>query len=367
MPELLNHTPFAASSFATFDKHAHQFEVVIISATFEARPGRPVHLAGEQAPVREVDEYWGEPGVSSVRYEGEIALGKPFVDILVNGRALAPAGRKVERMMVGVSVGGLRKELHITGDRYWRPGPLGKVPSAPKPFESIPIVYERAFGGTDTRAPDASQHFADPRNPLGVGFKGAPAQNAQIETQLPNVEYPSQLVRSAEDRPEPAGLGVVGRNTVPRITFAGTYDETWMNDQRPLLPIDFDPRHYQCVPADQQSDATRGGERVEVRNMTPEGLWQFTLPTLDVPLRLFPGGLSEAPLRLDTVLLEPDAYRVTLIARTKILILRNQAPLEEVILGHVTSAWWRARLTGKKYVDFRGAGERSPGIEAFRL
>ncbi len=368
MPELLNHTPFSVSTFAVLDKHAHQFDVVVVSATFEALPGKPVRLADEASPVRDADEYFGEPGLSSVRYEGEIALEKPFVDVLVNGRALAPRGRSVERVTVSMSVGDVHKELQVSGDRYWRPGVVHVVPSAPKPFESVPIIYERAFGGTDTRASDLAKHVGDPRNPIGVGFQGAVSQDPEIETGVPNVEYPSQLLESTKDRPDPAGLGVVGRNTVPRVGFAGTYDDVWMAEQRPLLPGDFDPRHYQAAPRDQQSATIRGGERVEIRNMTPEGVWQFTLPTLNVPLRFWPANWSNTPvLRMDTVLLEPDAYRVTLVARASIRVLRNKAPLEEVILGQVNAAWWRARVQGKTFVDRRGTGQRNTRVEAFRL
>jgi hypothetical protein len=138
--------------------------------------------------------------------------------------------------------------------------------------------------------------------------------------------------------------------------------------QRPLLPLDFDLRHYQASPPDQQSAAIRGGEAVEIRNMTPEGLWRFTLPTLDIPIRLWPADLVEvSQLRTDTVLFEPDFYRVTLIARTKIIVLRNQAPLREIVLGHVSRGWWRSRLVGKTYVDRRGTGAMDTSAEAFRL
>jgi hypothetical protein len=367
MPELVNFTPFAATTFGVLDKYAHQFDVVVVSATFEALPGKPLRLADEQQPVRDADQYFGEPGLSSVRYEGEIATEKPFVDLLINGYALAPPGRKVGTLTVGVSVGELRKTLQVSGDRFWRTGLRGMGPSSPKPFERMPIIYERAFGGVDDRGTDRARQVSDLRNPVGVGLEGAPSRRPDIATEVPNIEYPSQLIESQHDRPEPAGFGVVGRNTMPRRGFAGTYDENWIAQQRPLLPLDFDVRHFQAAPLDQQSVAIQGGESVEIRNMTPEGVWQFNLPILDVPILLWPADRGTLPtLRLDTVLLEPEFYRVTMLARAKILVLRNQAPLEEIILGHVVGAWWRARLRGKTYLDFRGIGQQSVDLEAFR-
>jgi hypothetical protein len=368
MPELLNLTPFSATTFGLLDKQSRQFDVIIISATFEALPGKPVRLADEQSPVRDSDEYYGKPGFSSVRYEGEIALEKPFVDVLVNGRAFAPQGRKTGKVLVSLRIGNLQKDLQVSGDRYWRRGLLGIKPSSPKPFETVPIVYERAFGGIDTRPSDSAKHYSDPRNPIGIGFQRASAQTPVIETEVPNIEYPSQLLGSPNKRPEPAGLGIVGRSWQPRIGFAGTYDEAWVAEQFPLLPLDLDPRYYQAAPRDQQSDTIRGGELVEILNMSLEGRWQFTLPTLDVPVRLWSSDRGDAPLlKMDTVLLEPDAYRVTLIGRTKIPILRNRAQREEIILGHVSPAWWRAQLKGKIYLDWAGRGGRRAGVSNFRL
>jgi hypothetical protein len=368
MAELLNFTAYSATTFGLLDKHAHQFDLVVISATFEALPGQRVRLAEEQVPVRDNDEFYGEPGLSSVRHEGEVALEKPFVDILINGRAYAPGGRKAERVMVSVRVGDLRKELLVSGDRDWRPGLLGMTPSSPQPFETMPIVYERAFGGIDARASDPAKHYSDQRNPLGVGFQGAPSSNSEITTAVPNIEYPSQLLGSASRRPEPAGFGVIGRNWQPRIGFAGTYDERWKAEQWPLLPLDFDSRHNQAAPLDQQLTTIQGGEPVEVVNMIPEGTWRFTLPSLDVPVRLqYADRAESASFRLDTLILEPDVYRVTFIGRSKIPVIRNRAPLEEIIVGHVTPAWWRARVMNKHYLDWSGRNGRLGVAKDFRL
>lgn len=363
MPELLNLTPFNATTFGVFDKHSRQFDVIIISATFEALPGKPIRIAEEQLLVCESDEYLGEPGFSSILREGEVALEKPFVDVIVNGRAFAPHGRKAEKMRVKLKIGDMNKVLQISGDRYWRRNLLGVNPSSPKPFETMPIVYERAFGGIDSRSSDPSKHYSDPRNPIGIGFHRASSKELLVETEVPNIEYPTHLIDSLQKQTLPAGLGVVGRNWQPRIGFSGTYDEDWMAEQCPLLPFDFDPLYYQSAPLDQQSSTICGGEPVEVLNMTPEGRWRFDLPTLDIPIRLWPYDRDNPqPLRMDTVLLEPDAYRVILIARTKIPILRNRPLLEEVILGRVSPAKWRARVKGKIYVDWRCRGENVSGV-----
>jgi hypothetical protein len=368
MPAFVNHSPFVAKTFAILDPYGQLFDVILVSATFEAPPGKALRLADQQSPLRDSDEHYGDPGLSSVRFEGEVAWEKPSVDVIVNGTAYAPRSRKTERVLVSMRVGDLCKELQVSGDRFWRPGLLGIAPSAPQPFEMMPIVYERAFGGIDTRPSFGNMHHSDPRNPIGVGFQRATPQDPDIKTEVPNVEYPSQLLGNPKDRPLPAGFAVIGRNWEPRISFAGTYDDAWKANQFPLLPLNFDVRHFQAAPSDQQSLIIRGGESVEILNMTPEGTWQFFLPTLDVTAHFWSSDRSgSASLKLDTVLIEPDYYRVTLLARAKLLVVRNRAPLEEIIIGHMTPAWKRARLRKKNYFDKAGRQGRMAHANYFRV
>ncbi len=338
--DILNLTPFVAEWNAGWDHTRLEHYVVVLCATFQAKPGGAIRPTEEAGVLRSVDEYHGEPGQSSVRFEADFAPEKPKVDVLVNGHAYSPRGRKIERVKIAMRVGDLYKELVVTGDRHRR-AIFGASP--PQPFHMMPLVYERAYGGSDIE-----RQRTDVRNPIGVGYGGAKSIEPSVQTDLPNIEY-------SDGRSEPAGFGVVARHWQPRLKLAGTYNDSWLRTRWPFLPQDFDPAHYQAAPADQQSETIHGGELVELLNMTPDGVWRFRLPTLDVPLRLWYADRGEtATLRLDTVLLEPDDYRVTLTARARIPIVRNRAPLREAILGHITRGWWRARLTGKAHIDHRG-------------
>ena len=365
MPVLINHTSFAVTMFGGMDPHSRQHDVVVISAAFVGLPGQPLRLVDEPVAVRDNDVFYGDPGVSSIRYEGETAWEKPYVDVIVNGHAVAPRGRPAETVLVEVRVGDVHKQLLVTGDRRWR---TDGTPSSPQPFERMPIIYERAYGGYDRRAPDPGQHAMEARNPVGVGFRRVPAAHPAIQTEVPNVEYPHQRMAAGNSALDPAGLGVIARNWHPRVGFGGTYDAAWMADQFPLLPLDFDLRHFQVVPSDQQSRTLAGGEYVEIRNMTPDGTWRFNLPVLDVPIRLLYAERHHAgALRMDTVLLEPDEYRLTLLARCKIPWIRMCGPLQEVVLGHVSPAWWYARTRGMTYLDYGNRNGRVSGRKDYRI
>ena len=364
MAVLTNHTAFAISMFGGMDPHSRQHQVLVVSAAFVAAPGEPLRLVDEPVRVVDSDVFYGDPTSSSVRYEGETAWEKPFVDVIVNGHAVAPGGKTAETVLVDVRVGDVHKAILVTGDRKWR---SGGAPGPPRPFDRMPIVYERAYGGYNTRPASPAQHKLEPRNPVGLGFQGASSNDPAIESEVPNVEYPGQRMTSSASRSDPAGLGVIARSWQPRLGFAGTYDAAWKDEQFPLLPLDFDVRHFQTAPEDQQSRTLQGGEPVEIRNMTPEGSWQFNLPVLDVPVRLlYEERSNTAALRMDTVILEPDRYRVTLLARCRIPLIRTRGPLREVLVGHVSSAWWYARTHGKRYIDYAERNGRLGGIKDFR-
>jgi hypothetical protein len=346
-----NHTPFSAGTFTVVDKEAQEVFILVVRATFDIKENS-IAIAEEQSPIKEADEHTGTSPESSVLNEADVCAEKPYVDVLVNGAAYAPGGKPAREVSVEIEVGDVRKRLLVSGDRYWRRTAFGVSPSGPEPFTRMPIVYERAFGGTDRRDPDPASHACDMRNPLGVGFKGARSLDPSVSTHVPNVEYPDDRISSPGDLPRPASFGVVGRGWTPRIQLAGTYDEKWLKEHWPLPPLDFDPRYNQCAPLDQQSKEIRGGEAVRLLNLTHEGLLTFSLPTLNVPVRCYfdkarPAGF----LRFDTVVIEPDVARFTLVARMQMKTIRNSEVLREIVIGHMSSGWIRARDQRKQYLD----------------
>src|SRR4030095_10201571 len=186
--------------------------------------------------------------------------------------------------------------------------------TSPEPFLTMPLTYERAFGGVDVGSPHPETDWYWP-NPVGTGFVAS--RDRIDQTRPPTIEYPNHLITSGSSRPAPAGLGIVSSHWRSRALLAGTYDEAWSENRQPLLPVDFDIRHYQTVPEDQQSPAfLRGGEHVILAHLTPLGTLRFRLPQLDLVLmtRFMSGERQEhEPPKLHTVILEPDFPRVSLV------------------------------------------------------
>jgi hypothetical protein len=310
MWQLDNRTPFAVDRDWVRDRDGSEIWLVAVKATFDIRPDGGMEVSPVQPPVLRVPVHHGEPGKSSIKYEADLILTKKTTDVVLVGHAYAPPGATVKQTDVGLRVGSLQKVLRVFGDRTW--GTFGA--SSPQPFERMPLVYERAYGGVDAMSSQPEKDW-EWRNPVGRGF--AISSRHAADRPLPNVEDPSNLISSWDDRPPPAGFGAIACHWQPRVAFAGTYDEHWLKTRQPLLAEDLDDRYFQCAPLDQQTpEFLRGGEPVALHNLTPGGSLRFVLPKLYLGFEThFYDGSKEVHQnrKLHTVILEPDFPRVSLV------------------------------------------------------
>lgn len=341
--QIENRTPFDVQVHVQPDAEGQEVTVLMLSASFTADAEGRLSVAEAQLPVAMGDVSRGDPVRSSVRFDADIAPLKPVPEVILDAQAHAPGGRPAARVEVGLRVGAVQKVLHVTGDRVRHLGGL----SEPRPFQTMPLVWERAFGGS---SPDFSA--MDPRNPVGIGHEGARSADPAVLGEAPNILRPGESFERPGDRPEPAGFGVVSRAWRPRLDLAGTYDEAWVAGQWPLPPHDLDPLHHQAAPADQRSATIRPGAMVTLLHMTSEGRWEFRLPRLTAPLRLLRDDhAEETAWEPDTVMIEPELRRVTLKARVALVTDRRAPRLREVLFGHVSPVLVTARRKSKAYLD----------------
>lgn len=328
--ELNNRTSFTCQQLPLLDRKGANIFRIVLKAGYQFTTDGQLHEAEDHPEVLMEDDYWGEPGQSSVRYESDITLDKPHTDLVINGSAHAPRGRAVREMDVCVYYQErLLKRLRIFGDRKWKRGPLGWRKSTPQPFVKMPIVYERAFGGYDEKGSEA-------RNRVGTGYTSN-LDRKYNETPLPNIEFPKQLIVSPRDKPNPAGLGVIAKNWEPRLLFAGTYDDAWLENGFPLLPHDFDIRFNQSTPPDQWIARPQGGEVIKITGMSSEGDFNIKLPPCVIRLTLhYKDHSEEKAMDLDTILIESDERRLTLTWRATADIHGDPFRLLEMLIEEVS-------------------------------
>lgn len=321
---LLNNSPFAAQELYLTDEDGQTLLVVVVQATYAGTPEAALVLAEEQPPVELRGTYNGEPGASSYRLEPQMAPYKLATDVVLLGHAYAPR-YGVPHVDVRFLLGPVRKTVRVFGDRKWYHRMGFEAASEPQPFEKIPLIYDRAFGGWDRTPENPEKHTCESRNPLGMGYHHKSYCRFVEGEPLPNLEDPRQLLTGYSKAPPPAGFGFLGPDWMPRVEYAGTYDETWMQTRMPLLPKDFDRRFFNAVPPDQMAPlgALQGTEQGLVVGAVPEGQWTFTLPGEPPPRCTvhFKRAEPQTPAaNLDTVIVDTDARQVSLLWRAHLRV-----------------------------------------------
>lgn len=331
---LANNTPFAALAVPYVAPDGRDIVVAIVKATFVRRDGNRMVLADEQIGVRLADVPYepaevGKPVEpapleTSIRYPSDVGGERAGTCVVVVGEAVAK--RPAPYVDVAVQVAGRTAPLRVHGERVYYRGAGGVAIGPAASFERKGIVYERAYGG-------ASRDLAavERRNPVGRGVASSEAE--LVDTPAPQIEHPANPISNASMRPEPAGYGAMPSHWLPRSAFAGTYDAAWKATRMPLLPKDFDARHYRVAhPSLQFEAALAGGTDVAIIGMTTESLFRFALP--DVAVRFVAkrddGARVELASHVDMVLIEPNDNQVQVTARRAFLKGRSKTRLREI-------------------------------------
>jgi hypothetical protein len=309
MLQLENKTPFAANMALFPNEHGVDTLYVIVKASFNI--GDKWTLLEKQSPPVEADIYYGEPESSSLQYASDYHVGKPSTDIIMNGLACAPDKQEVTQMDVQLQVGNLGKKIRVFGSRQWDQGRI----TAPQPFTTMPMVYEKSYGGMHII--DGEIDSSEKRNPIGVGYSGNRSASEMTGVFLPNLEDPDNLIRTFDDAPNPACFGFLCPGWEPRVKYVGTYDELWQTERAPYLPEDFDKRFFNIAHPDLVATGyLKGGEDVFISGMHPDGNINFKLPSVSLGAAVHIANKEHSsPFNLETVLLEPNKLQLSMVWR----------------------------------------------------
>jgi hypothetical protein len=337
---------------------------LLVKRAYRIEPGRRATPLEGRPAIYEEPTYRGdnEEEDSSLVHDADVfCFQKPLTDVLVMGSAHS-VKKPALSLEASVRVERAQKTVRVTGDRRIEGGPgRGLSASSPEPFTSMPLAWERAYGGRDRYAEEKRSRgarakrglgrseededllgsLAYPRNPVGRGFWLDVDRERVIGEALPNLDDPADPVAVDRlfardeldwiDRPVAAGFGPIDLVVFPRCMFFLLRPD-WSPPERPirelavgaLLPQDLpdrdvlappDPRLYCCAPAGLAVCRLRGGERVSLQNLHPKlERLEFDLPGEAPRLLIEPpgAGARELSATLQAVLIEPDEDRVTL-------------------------------------------------------
>ena len=303
--DLVNTTPLAARVDASeVEGIPHRIGLLVAKATFRFDLDGKVEL-DTQEPFPLFTEDKPTP-FGLLPSDAEPRRDDRF-EVILLGQAHAPEGRRVEQLNVALAVGACRREMSISGDRFWTQTEQGPSISRPQPFSKLPLTWNGAFGGKQPVKIDASSLFdvADPINPHGRGFDaerlarglgpvlGSPAGYPVLpdyRRSLPNLEDPQTRIARWEDEPEAVCWAtqprdvLVGAIRAHRTGAAGATPDvqTLQNPEVPNEVPDLDPSYYRAHP-DWILKPPRQAPVIRLENLTAgKPKVQFRLPDMRV-------------------------------------------------------------------------------------
>lgn len=156
-------------------------------------------------------------------------------------------------------------------------------------------------------------------NPAGKGYwpssAGKLIDDAESggSEQITNME---KLNREFSDQCSPEGFGAIAPGWQQRRQWAGSITQGSITQEGHALPPDFDYRFYNAVHPDLQVPYLSGNESVELKNLTAAGTLRFRLPGHQVlAVAYFEDRELLLPTFLDTLFIEPDRSRATIVWR----------------------------------------------------
>lgn len=313
---LVNPTHLEVAPLLLPDATGAETLLVIVKGTWIIERDGTLSPAGEQVPIRFHPVYRGQPGQSSLLFDSDVVLQKPGTDCLLNGHAWAPRGR-VGSLDVTFAVGPVRKTVRVFGERIWQKRLWFIALSKPKPFESIPLAWEHAFGGADTSWPDPAEHVWCQENPVGRGVVAAKTKLQLDGLRLPNLENPASLIETTRAYPAPAGFGPIPIHWHPRAALARGAHRQAGEEHLKQASDHHDVGFYSAAaPGLMTPQYLSGAEPVWVENAAQGGALRFALPGVRPQVRVRWADRSrDLPMALDTVTVEPDEKRVSLVWR----------------------------------------------------
>jgi uncharacterized protein YjbI with pentapeptide repeats len=273
----------------------------------------------------------------------EVAPFLPSAGVLLLGAAHAPAGQAAAAVSVRLGVFRERplinKVLHVIGHRS------RESPASAQPFDTMPLVYDRAFGGVG---------FED--NPVGTGaLPGSP---------LPNVVDPQAPTRAG-------GYGPIAKHWGARRRLLGNRPEP----RAPEVPDGLEWTWFHAAPADQQIELLRGNEWIVLDGCHPAvPHFRTRLPDVRAHARWHlagaagPGPTRTLELSADTLVITPENQVCSLLWRGHVILehadaARMVAMVGVEMVGYALAAGLSAPSTRVNAAEIEGGDDARHATE----
>jgi hypothetical protein len=311
--ELINQTPLPAQLHPYTDSTRRRWVVLIAKSTWRLDNGR-------LAPPEQQISLFNQPQrrclgdfdldaaqrralgdreqEETVWLDHDLTPPKPQFDLLVAGYVTPPANHRGLMVKAGVQVESRQAILEAHVPRFWLSKLSGHTPEpSSRRLHRVPICHA----------------FAD----WSGGFPQKP--ELPQPQQLPWLQRPGSAYQRKHYDEHPAGFGYWPESAPHRHRYSGTYDEAWERERMPDLPVDFDARFYNVAHPDLQwPQAPLPGTKIHLIHLAEMPRLNLTMPELKLVAQATAADGTQLPsvmLKPDTLTLEPDHNRMTMVHR----------------------------------------------------
>lgn len=268
--------------------------LLLAKLTFEVAADGSVSLC-EDAPLPLLDN------------DVETPLGLMARDCVPNGNqpgvevhllAQAHVAGGATEASVEAAIGDHRVMASVTGHREWIRTERGFAVSPPRPFFTMPLSWQYAFGGATEVWLDSATVYEihHPQNRYGRGFDPAPQALAAARTigaaagypryetgrELPNVEHAGERVQTATDAPRPFALTPMpldlGLRALDALAMVGTDTHDAIEAAERLARSAPQKRALRFAPRELQLPTLPSGTPVSLKGMNSSGEMRFRIP-----------------------------------------------------------------------------------------
>ncbi|UUM32456.1 DUF2169 family type VI secretion system accessory protein [Vibrio japonicus] len=280
------------------DENGDEVWVVVAKRSWQLKGSDWYEL--EESEIFDDPQYLGESGHSAMKVDHEFSYTKANTDVLIFGKARSLGKKPVVYQECRVLIDGhIDKTLAIHGERVWVEHGSSVTLSNPRPFIEKDIDYSCSIGG-------------DIRNRIGGGI--ASSNRELLKQKVPSIFYPREDWNATGSRVRVAGFGPVPPFFESRQKLAGTFDEEWLENRKPMLPLDFDKQFYQSAPKDQQCQGyLEGGERLVMSGFCHDDAISFRIPKDKYQaIATFKDGSYQADMAIYTVFVDSENKKISI-------------------------------------------------------
>ncbi|MCU0829733.1 MAG: DUF2169 domain-containing protein [Tabrizicola sp.] len=335
---LLCDYPLATLFFRHWDvKTDNEVGVVIAKARFQRPDGGRFRLDPAAPTLVLADVFEGDPAVTPLHNEQDLAPTKPATDVIIRAVARSPRAEALSDWSVQVIIPDrLAYDFRVRGPVEWRKtrGTWGMTRA--ELVTEVPISYGLAYGGMVPGLEPDQPPRAFEANPAGLGF-ATPAFLSQVTAfAAPQIGDVADFMQSDPlQEMTVQGLGPVAKGWLARRVWAGTFDAHWQAKRHPRMPLDHSPRYWNAAHRRLQlAPKLTGTEAVLVHRIShADRPIQIALPGAGLLLRATSVGgdvsATTMDLRLDLDTVDLDLSAPDPAGHSLLMTWRGQIPAPE--------------------------------------